>query len=178
MTTNPLIGIQFRIPFDKIQADQVSPAVKLLLAEARDRLKLFSATETRTFANTMMALDSLTERLDYAMGIVRHLEAVATYPELRAAYNEVQPEVSAFYSSIPLDAGLWKAIKDFAASREANELTGVRRRFLTKALADFRRHGADLDASGKAKLEEMDIELLSSQLTLPKTPWMQPTVLS
>ena len=42
------------------------------------------------------------------MGVVRHLESVATYPELRAAYNAVQPEVSAFYSGIPLNAGLWR----------------------------------------------------------------------
>ena len=45
----------------------------------------------RTFANTMEPLDALTERLDYAVGIARHLEAVATTPALRAAYNAVQP---------------------------------------------------------------------------------------
>ena len=71
----------------------------------------------------MRALDELTEPLDYAMGVVRHLESVATYPELRAAFNAVQPEVSAFYSGIPLNAGLWKSIKAYAATPEAAALS-------------------------------------------------------
>ena len=58
----------------------------------------------------MQRLDQLTERLDYAMQIVRHLEAVATTPELRAAYNAVQPKVSEFYSSLPLNEALWQAV--------------------------------------------------------------------
>ena len=59
-----------------------------------------------------MALDAATEPLDEAMAVVRHLESVATYPELREAYNAVQPEVSAFYSGIPLHAGLWQRHPD------------------------------------------------------------------
>jgi len=71
----------------------------------------------------------------------------------------VQPEVSAFYSSIPLDEGLWKAIKEYAASEEARKLEGTRRRFLTKTIDNFRRHGAELDAAGKKRLKEIDVEL-------------------
>ena len=113
----------------------------------------------RTFANTMRALDGFTEPLDYAMAVVRHLESVATYPELRAAFNAVQPEVSAFYAGIPLDSGLWQAVKDYAATPEAAALTGERKRYVTKTVDDFRRHGADLDSAGKRQLEEIDVEL-------------------
>jgi len=94
----------------------------------------------------------------------RHLEAVATCPELRAAYNAVQPGVSAFYSGIPLHEGLWRALRDYSAAGEASRLTGVRRRFLTKTMAEFRRHGADLDTSGKKELEAIDVEL--AELTM------------
>src|SRR5579863_4706416 len=124
---NPLLTVAFRIPFDQITAADVQPAASELLAQARDRLNALAATgERRTFDNTMHPLDCLTEPLDYAMGVVRHLEAVATYPELRAAFNAVQPEVSAFYSSIPLQEGLWKAMKAFEGTPEAASLTGER----------------------------------------------------
>ena len=53
----------------------------------------------------------MTENLDYAMAVVRHLESVATTPELRAAYNAVQPKVSAFYSGLVLNEALWKPSK-------------------------------------------------------------------
>jgi oligopeptidase A len=106
-----------------------------------------------------MELDALTEPLDEAMAVVRHLESVATYPELREVFNAAQPEVSAFYSGIPLHAGLWQAIRSYSSTDEARALAGTRRRFLTKTLDTFRRHGADLDPAGKARLEAIDIEL-------------------
>jgi len=114
--TNPLLIPRFRIPFDRIRAEHVEPAATELLGDARTRLEAIAAAPgERTFDNTMHALDDLTEPLDYAMGVVRHLESVATYPELRAAFNGVQPQVSAFYSGIPLHEGLWNSLKKFAA---------------------------------------------------------------
>ncbi len=115
--------------------------------------------EPRTFANTMLALEDSSLGLEYAMAVVRHLESVATYPELRAAHNAVQGPVSAFYSSIPLDEGLWKAIQALAATAEGKALAGVRRRLLIKTIDSFRRHGAELDAAGKARVKEIDVEL-------------------
>ncbi|HWQ54779.1 MAG TPA: M3 family metallopeptidase [Bryobacteraceae bacterium] len=157
---NPLIQIEFRVPFDRIRAEHVRPAIAELLRQARERLEaLASSEEPRTWENTMAALDELSEPLDWAMSVVRHLEAVATYPELRAAHNAVEPEVSAFYSSIPLNEGLWRNIKRYAETDSARALEGTRRRFLEKTIETFRRHGADLDPAGKAKLKEIDVEL-------------------
>jgi oligopeptidase A len=159
-TPNPLLSMKFRVPFDEIRAEHVEPAVAGLLEDARRRLESLAADPAeRTFENTLRALDLLTEPLDYTMGVVRHLESVATYPALRAAFNAVQPEVSAFYTGIPLHQGLWKAIKTFAATSEAESLEGPRNRFLRKTMDTFRRHGADLDPAGKKRLEEIDVEL-------------------
>jgi len=158
--TNPLLEIRFRIPFDQIRAHHVEPAIRELLRDGQAAREGLSAPiGIRTFENTMMALDALAERLDYAMGVVKHLEGVATYPELRAAYNAVQPAASQFYSEIPLDEGLWKAIQRYAATPEAEALGAVRKRFLTKTLDSFRRHGAELDTAGKARLAAIDVEL-------------------
>ncbi len=136
-----------------------------LLSDARAQLDLLTSNPApRTFANTMEPLDALTERLDYAVGIARHLEAVATTPALRAAYNAVQPQVSAFYSSLPLNEALWRTVQTYAATEEAHSLSGARQRFLEKTIDNFRRHGAELDAAGKARIAEIDVEL--SKLTI------------
>ena len=164
MNTNPLLHKQFEIPFDEVTAQHVVPAIEELLQDARQRLEVLAGdSEPRTFANTMLALERVTERLDYAMSVVRHLEGVHTTPELRAAYNVAEPLVSEFYSRIPLHDGLWKQLRWFDATEEARALTGIRKRFLTKTMDSFRRHGAELSAADKAALAELDVEL--SKLT-------------
>src|SRR5215470_18597188 len=123
---NPLLEVQFRVPFDKIHPEHVEPAIDELLADAARRME-----ETIASERPLHALDTTTERLDYAMNVVRHLEGVATTPALRAAYNAVQPKVSAFYSSLPLNEGLWKAIQHYGASADAKTLNHTMSRFLT-----------------------------------------------
>jgi len=158
--TNPLLDIRFRIPFDQIRAEAVEPATASLLADARTRLEAIAAAGgERTWDNTLRLLDWLTEPLDNSTSVVRHLESVATYPELRAAWNAVQPELSAFYSGIALHASLWEAVKSYAATPEAAALAGERRRYLVKTVESFRRAGADLDPASKKRLEEIDVEL-------------------
>jgi oligopeptidase A len=160
MSDNPLLTIQFQIPFDRVRPDHVEPAIRELIVLAQRGIDdLVADASERTFDNTMLALESATENLDYALGVVRHLESVATTPELRTAWNAVEPEASAFYSSIPLNDGLWKQLKRFAGTEEASSLTGARKRFLEKTLDSFRRHGADLDEAGKKRLAEIDVEL-------------------
>jgi oligopeptidase A len=151
---NPLLEINFRIPFDKIHAADIEPAIDELLIRAQTRLD-----ETIHSQDPLTALDTMTENLDYAMAVVRHLESVATTPELRAAYNAVQPKVSAFYSGLVLNEALWNAVKTYAATEEARSLTGTRARYLTKTIASFKRHGADLDPAGKVRLKEIDVAL-------------------
>jgi len=157
---NPLTQIELPIPFDRILAAHVQPAVAELLQRARATIDaIATAPGERTFENTMSALDECAEDLGYAISVVRHLEAVVSSPELRAAYNSVQPDVTAFYASIPLNEALWKALRAYEETGEARQLEGVRRRFLEKTIDSFRRHGAELDPAGKKRMEEIDIEL-------------------
>ena len=158
--TNPLVEIQFDVPFDTIRAEHVEPAIDQLLDEAGVALAALAEDDRpATYDRTLGALESLGEKLGYAMGVVGHLESVATYPEQRAAFNAVQPRVSAFFSSIPLNEGVWKRLKAFAASSEAQAISPTRKRLLNKTVDSFRRSGAELDAEGKARLLEINIEL-------------------
>ncbi|MBZ2180937.1 MAG: M3 family metallopeptidase [Acidobacteria bacterium] len=157
---NPLLALPFGIPFDQIAADHVVPGIRELIGRAQTALDaVIDTPEPRTYANTLLALDQATEPLDVGLSVVRHLETVATTPELREAFNTIQPEASAFYSTIPLNAGLWRALREFAATPEAAGLTGIHRRNFTKTMDAFRRAGADLDEAGKKRSEAIDVEL-------------------
>jgi oligopeptidase A len=161
---NPLLSYEYEVPFDRIEAAHVEPAVDALLARARDRLaKVRDLTDPRSYENTLRGLDEATEELEHAMAIIAHLEAVATTPALRAAYNAVQPKVSEFYAGIPLDAGLYSALREYAQTPEAAALGGAEARFLKQTLDDFRRHGAELSPADKQRLSALSVEL--SKLT-------------
>ncbi len=157
---NPLSVIQYRIPFLSILAEHVEPAVTALLSEAQSAIDAIAAnTAPPTYANTLAALETATEKLEFAMGVVGHLESVATEPGLRTAYNAVQPPVAEFSSAIPMNAALYARIRAFAATAEAKALSPTKARFLKKTLEDFRRHGAELDDAGKQRLAKINVTL-------------------
>ncbi len=157
---NPLLELGYDIPFDRIRAEHVEPAVETLLERARTRLKAIGEDASPpSYASTLAALEDATDALERAMSVVGHLEAVATSDALRAAYNAVRPKVSELYSSIPLDERLYHRVVAFSETPEARKLPPTKRRFLDKTLREFRRHGAELDEAGKAKLREIDVEL-------------------
>ena len=157
---NPLLVERFPIQFGAVKAEHVEPAIQLLLKQVNARLISLGNPETpRTYKDILLALDQMTEPLDFAMALVRHLETVVTTPELRAAHNAVQEPVSAFYTSIALNENLWNGVKAVNASGEKENLAPVHQRYLQKTITGFRRAGADLDAAGKKQLEELDVAL-------------------
>ena len=67
------------------------PSIELL-AEANQRLE-----ETIASEQPLQALDTMTEPLDYAMSVVRHLESVATTPAAaRRAITPFSPKPARF----------------------------------------------------------------------------------
>ena len=157
---NPLLALGDPLPFDQIRAEHVVPGVRQLLEEANQRLQALETNAVPAgYENVLGELERATERLELGMSIVEHLEAVATTPELREAYNTVLPEVSAFWSGIPLRDGLWQRLRDLGASAEARTLEPTRARFLEKTLADFKRHGANLEPGDKERLRALDRDL-------------------
>jgi oligopeptidase A len=158
---NPLLTVgqqTLDVPFDRISAEHVEPAIKALIAKSEAALDAIEKAP-RTYAATLGALETATEQLELSMSVVEHLESVATTPALREAYNGVLPSVSAFWSSIALRDGLYRALRELAETPEAASLEPTRRRLLDKTLADFRRQGAQLSPADKEKLQRLDAEL-------------------
>jgi oligopeptidase A len=144
--------------------EHVQAGVSALLEQAKTALSDIALPKACTYETTLGALEKLTEGLDYAMGVASHLEAVQATPEFRAAFNAVQPQISAFYSGIALNKNVYDALKAFAETPEARSLEPVRARLLTNTLADFRRNGAALPPEAKKRAEAIDVKL--TEITL------------
>ncbi|MDW8424684.1 MAG: M3 family peptidase, partial [Meiothermus sp.] len=157
MSENPLLEIRYDIPFSEIQPQHIEPAIQTLLARAEEEFQAILRVEgPRTFENTLLALDRLGETLGYTFTLVAHLESVVSTPELRAAYNAIIPPITAFSTKVQISAELYQALKAFAATPEASQLSPDWARFLKLRLDEFRRQGADLPPEKKARLEALN----------------------
>src|SRR4051794_38438979 len=106
-TANPLLTRETPVPFDSIKAEMVEPAIRVLIDQSREAISKLASEETpRTYSDILMGLRRVTEAVDFAKSTVRHLDGVATPPELPPAYNDVQGPVSVVYSAIPLNSEL------------------------------------------------------------------------
>ena len=73
---NPLLRPEMPIPYDAIRAEHVEPAIQELLKRMSSRIEeIGSETTPRTYQDVILGLDHATEPLDYAMALVKHLEA-------------------------------------------------------------------------------------------------------
>ncbi len=161
MSEHPFLSQDFLIRWSALTPEYVVPDITRALDEACARLAAVSAVapESATFENTFLALEAATESLNRAWGAVAHLASVCDSKPLRDAHNAMLAAVSGFFARIPLDPGLWAALRAFAAKPAAASLTGAHRRLLEETLADFRQAGADLPVEKKARLEAIEGEL-------------------
>ena len=157
---NPLLSRSFQIPFKDIQATHVEPGVREILGRAQTRIDALARDpEARGYDNTLATLDDITQEVSESLTPIHHLLSVAESPELREAFNSVLPEITQFWSRLPLNEDLWNQVKAFSETTEAEALEGIRARHLEKTLREFRRAGAELPPDKKSRLEEIRVEL-------------------
>lgn len=164
--SNPFLDDTFLIRWADHRPELIAPAITIALSEGQAALEAIAAraeSGDATFENTFVALETATERLNYAWSKVTHLQSVADSPALREAHNAMLPQVSAFNAAIPLNPRLWAALQAGAASPSGRAATGAWARLREETLANFREAGANLPATARARLEAIESEL--AQLT-------------
>jgi len=159
MNNNPLLDFTDLPLFDRIRPDHVAPAVDVLLADAEAALQTVTAPEFPSDWTTIAkVLDVASERFSRAWGAVGHLNAVADTPELRAAYNEAMPRVTAFWTRLGSDERLYAKYKAI----DPATLNPEQRQAHRNAVRNFVLGGAELQGAAKqrfAEIQERQAEL-------------------
>ena len=157
--TNPLLDFADLPLFDRIKPEHVAPAVDILLADAEAALQTVTAADFPADWNAISkVLDVASERFSRAWGAVGHLNAVADTPELRAAYNEAMPRVTAFWTRLGSDERLYAKYKAIDVAR----LNAEQRQAHRNAVRNFVLGGAELQGDAKkrfAEIQERQAEL-------------------
>jgi len=157
---NPLITFGRGIPaYAEVKPEHIDSAISYLLKAAE------AAVDKATDANTPCSWDALaepledaTESLGRSWSVISHLNSVADTPELRAAYGEMLPQVTAFFSSLSQNLALYKKFKVIQSSSEFSKLGMAQKKVIENALRDFRLGGAELTDAQKPRFAQIQDE--------------------
>jgi len=157
--SNPLLDFKDLPLFDQVRPEHVAPAMDELLGQADHALATVTQPDfPADWKEIAKVLDVATERLGRSWGMVGHLNAVADTPELRAAYNEVLPRVTEFWTRLGADEKLYAKYKAI----DPRQLTPEQRQAHKNALRNFTLSGAELTGAAKerfAEIQERQAEL-------------------
>ena len=159
ITDNPLLIGKGLPPFEAIKPDHVVPAIAQLLAELDKELATLEVNVQPTWSGLVEPLDRLGERLSWTWGIVGHLMGVKNSPELREAYETVQPDVVQFYNKLSQSQPLYEAFKALRASENWDSLDSAQKRIVEAAIRDAELSGIGLTGEKRDRFNAIELEL-------------------
>ena len=156
---NPLLVGTGLPPFEQIQPEHVIPAMTQLLSELESELADLESNLTPTWEGLVQPLNNLGERLSWSWGIVGHLMGVKNSPELREAYQSVQPQVVQFISKLSQSQPIYQGFKSLRESADWDRLDPAQQRIVTAAIRDAELSGVGLTGEKRDRFNEIQLEL-------------------
>jgi oligopeptidase A len=160
LASNPLIAFGRGIPeYASIRPEDIAPAINHLLEQAQIAVEHATALTTpATWDALVEPLEDATEALGRSWGAISHLNSVADTPALRAAYGEMLPKVTAFFSSLGQNLALYEKFKALRADASFANLGLAQKKVIENSLRDFRLGGAELADDQKPRFSEIQDE--------------------
>ena len=156
---NPLLIGHGLPPFESIQPEHVVPAITQLLTELEESLTQLEANVVPTWDGLVKPLEQIEERLSWSWGIVSHLMGVKNSPELRQAYETMQPEVVKFWNRLSQSQPLYNGFKAIKGSDVWNTLEESQQRIINSAIRDAELSGVGLTGDAKERFNAIQLEL-------------------
>jgi oligopeptidase A len=157
--SNPLLVGKGLPPFQAVQPEHVIPAMTQLLEESETQLSQLEANLTPTWAGLAEPLEQLVDRLTWSWGIVGHLMGVKNSPELRQAYESMQPAVVQFWNRMSQSQPLYKGFKALRDSAEWSQLEESQQRIIETSIRDAELSGVGLTGEAKERYNAIALEL-------------------
>ena len=159
MTKNPLLVGKGLPPFSEIKAEHVEPAITQILKELDEGVSKLEENVTPTWSGLVEPLTELEERLGWSWGIVGHLMSVKNSPELREAYEKMQPEIVKFYNKLSQSKPLYEAFKGIKEGAEWDKLEPAQQRIVESSIRDFELSGVGLEGEIRDRFNQIQLEL-------------------
>ena len=142
--TNPLLSWTPLPDFTSITAEHVQPAMEAVLERAEAELAALEQTNPVEWYELLVPLEKLADRVERTWSVVSHLHGVRNSPELRAAYETVQPQVVAFSSRLAQSEEIYLALTQFRESEAWDGYSTALQRCIETGIRDRELTGVGL----------------------------------
>lgn len=159
---NPLFApFNAVIDLGKISDQNILASTDLAVTGARASLQsIYQIPKgSRTWDNTMLALDNIQNDLSKVNSIIYLMFSVHPDKAVRDQATASFSIMNQFDTELSMDESLYQAVKEYAATDEARQLTGHRRKFLTETIRDFERNGFALSRDDRERLKSIQNKL-------------------
>jgi peptidyl-dipeptidase Dcp len=147
-------------PFDRIKPEHFQPAfARAFAAHAAEVAAIAADAAEPTFANTIEALEKAGQALTLVGGVFHLLAGAHTNDEILAIERELAPQEAKHWNRILMDEALFRRIDALHGAREWLGLSAEQQRVLDRYYVMFKRAGAALDATAKARLAAINERL-------------------
>lgn len=156
---NPLLIGAGLPPFNQIKPEQVVNAMTTLLEQLQAELTELETKVTPTWTGLVEPLTKIEEKISWSWGIITHLMGVKNSPELRQAYETVQPRIVEFFNQFSQSKSLYKAFKSLQTSKEWLNLEPAQKRIVESAIRDAELSGVGLTGEKRDRFNAIQLEL-------------------
>lgn len=156
---NPLLIGQGLPPFKDIQPEHIAPGIEALLTTLAADLEALEKSVEPTWAGLVEPLTQIEERLSWSWSIIGHLMGVKNSPELREAYEAVQPGLVQFANRLGQSKPLYNAFKQIRVGDLWSSLTSAQQRIIEAAIRDAELSGVGLEGETKERFNQIQQEL-------------------
>ncbi len=159
ISDNPLLIGKGLPPFEAIKPEHVVPAMTQLLAELDEELSQLERQVAPTWSGLVEPLDRIRERFSWSWGVLGHLMGVKNSPELREAYETVQPKVVQFSNKLSQSQPIYKAFKGLRESNDWRSLEPAQQRIVEAAIRNAELSGVGLEGEKRDRFNAIQLEL-------------------
>ena len=143
------------VPFSKLKTEDFIPAVEKSIELTMNRInQIINNNNAPNFKNTILALETSEEELDYVMSVYWHLFGSESDKDLKDLAEKISPMGSKLKNDILLNSELFNKIKIVYQNKNNENLDDEDIRLVDVTYKSFVRNGADLNDKDKENLKK------------------------
>lgn len=152
------------VPFDKISVTDYEPAIDRGIKLGLENVDaIVNNPDAPTFENTIVALNDADKELNRVLNVFYPLLSSLSDDSMMELSMKITPRLSNYATSISLNEGLWKRIKEVYDNRDKFNLDTEDQMLLKRTYDSFRRSGALLEGADRETYSKLSSRL--SELT-------------